>query len=297
MGNSHQVWDLFKMRKTYALVCLIWAFPLIAPMIPSLPPVTDDRRSIRRYVGAMSNRYPTCRSNIMIGIAREESRINHRYKTGPKRGKIVKSRKGALGVFQVMPIHGRAMKLDLYTIDGNIEAAYRVFNNNMKYYAGKGYKGRQRLLRAIQAFWGGYRGRLKYRERARKYMHHVLHYAEGKPIPRKYRWLYAYNGIIIEGMAKAISESDLGGKIKSLLDGKSCSQLAADLGVSQPYLLRVINGERNIGDKLARALGFKRIKMNFYKPISGKNHTVRKKKLPASNYWYYATYGIDVTKS
>jgi len=157
------------------LPLLFLAGPVLGPAF-ILPKVVDTRLSIQQRIGLVSNLFysRTCQSNIMAGIFEVENLTHHRYIGGPKKGTVVISPKGAIGAGQIMPCHGISMGLNLYDLGDNIEAAHRVFHGDMLYYLSKGYGPSTSTLMTIQSYFAGRKGRLKYRNDARKYMKKVL---------------------------------------------------------------------------------------------------------------------------
>lgn len=182
------------MRNRYALVCLVWAFPVFAPIIPPLPPVSDERASIRRFIGALERRGFTIQSNIFAGIVEQESRSSHRTNRDPSKG-ILTGRDGDIGATQILLWHESGLKavygsnFALTNLGDNLRGGAQYYEWCFLYYKRKGWDHRQATLRAIQAFNCGITGRTWERRiyRRRKYMHYVLHFAEGKSIPQKYR--------------------------------------------------------------------------------------------------------------
>jgi len=192
------------MRKTkillLAMAMVFASRDIRAPLIPPWPKVVDTPESIRTRVGYMSRAFSmrSAPSNIMAGTYQVESETSHTFTRGKRKGQIQVSCAGALGVGQVMPYHGKNMGLDLNDLEENIEASYRVFKIFMAPYLRK-YRGDRRtaLLYAIQAYYGG-PGNANKRYRSwklspkkhdcRVYMWRVLREAEGKKIPRKYRF-------------------------------------------------------------------------------------------------------------
>ena len=168
-----------------------------APFMDPWPMVVDTPESIRIRVGHMSRKHGIS-SNIMSAIYHVESETSHHYKRGRRKGQIQVSTMGARGVGQVMPYHGKSMGLDLNKLDENIQASYRVFQSSLGIYIRK-YPDNRRtaLLYAIQAYYGGpgnaskrYRGwELSPKKHdTRVYMWRILHAAEGRKVPWKYRF-------------------------------------------------------------------------------------------------------------
>ena len=181
------------MRKRYALACLVWAFPAFAPDIPPLPPVTDDRESIRRFIGALEMRF-TIQSNIFAGMAEHESGSSHRTNRDPSKG-VKRGDSGEWGVTQIVEENQPELRkvfgsnFFLTNLADNLMGGAYFYQYFYLYYIRKGWNHRESTLRAIQAFNCGIVGSTwKSRiYRRRWYLHHVLYYAEGTPIPRKYR--------------------------------------------------------------------------------------------------------------
>ena len=96
------------MRNRYALVCLVWAFPVFAPHIPPLPPVEDNRESIRTFIGALEMRF-TIQSNIFAGMAEHESTSSHRTNRDPKRG-VIRGKDKDTGTMQIVRGHEKRLK-------------------------------------------------------------------------------------------------------------------------------------------------------------------------------------------
>jgi len=182
------------MWNRYALACLVWAFPVFAPIIPPLPPVTDDRQSIRRFIGALERRGFTIQSNIFAGMAEHESRSSHRTNRDPNRG-VITGRDKDTGTMQIVVSHEEALKkrfgsnFSLTNLADNLMGGAQLYEDWYLYYRKKGWSKREAMYRAVQAYNCGIVGRTwKSRiYRRRHYLYHVLHYGEGKPIPRKYR--------------------------------------------------------------------------------------------------------------
>jgi len=181
------------MRKKYALALLLWAPLAVAPLIRPLPPVTDDRASIRAFVGALVPRF-TIQSNILAGMAERESGSTHRTNGDPERG-IRLGRDKDMGVMQIIVGHEKKLKkrfgsnFSLTNLADNLIGGAQLYEDRYLYYRRKGWDHRQATLRAIQAYNCGIEGRTwKSRiHRRRKYMYYVLKYAEGQTIPRQYR--------------------------------------------------------------------------------------------------------------
>jgi lambda repressor-like predicted transcriptional regulator len=64
----------------------------------------------------------------------------------------------------------------------------------------------------------------------------------------------AYNGT----MARAYTVRNLIDMLEKRIEGASLRSVSKELGVSAAYLSDVLHGRRQIGPKLARALGFRR---------------------------------------
>lgn len=192
------------MRKTLILISVVAAIlaarDTSAPFSHSWPEVEDTPESIRIRIGYMSRAFSmrSAPSNIMAGTYAVESETSHTFTRGKRKGQIQVSYAGALGVGQIMPYHGKNMRLDLNDLEENIEASYRVFKIFMAPYLRK-YRGNRRtaLLYAIQAYYGGpgnaNKRYLGWRLSPKKhdcwvYMWRVLRAAEGQKIPRKYRF-------------------------------------------------------------------------------------------------------------
>jgi len=192
------------MRKTkillLAMAMVFASRDIRAPLVPPWPEVVNTPDSIRTRVGYMSRSFSvqSAPSNIMAGMYEIESETSHTFTRGKRKGQIQVSSQGALGVGQVMPYHGISMGLDLNDLEENIEASYRVFKIFMAPYLRKyGKDRRTALLYAIQAYYGGpgnankrYRGwkSTPLKHDSRVYMWKILNLAEGKKIPRKYRF-------------------------------------------------------------------------------------------------------------
>lgn len=59
-----------------------------------------------------------------------------------------------------------------------------------------------------------------------------------------------------EDMASYVSETEVPGRVKALLDeGKTQKQLADEWGISQAYLCDVLQGRRGAGPAILKALG------------------------------------------
>ena len=180
------------MRKA-TLVCLLWGFPAFAPLMPPLPTVTDDRESIRRYVGALSMRM-TIQSNMFAGIVERESRSSHRTNRDPKRG-VITGYDGDTGATQTLKDHEKRLRkvfgpgFSLTNLADNLKGGAQIYQDCYLYYQRRGWNHRQATLRAIQAFNCGITGRTWESRiyRRRKYMYYVLKYAENHTIPYKYR--------------------------------------------------------------------------------------------------------------
>jgi len=191
------------MRKISTLISIlaviITATDTNAPLAPPWPEVTDTPESIRTRVGYMSRgTMYSVKSNIMAAIYQVESETSHHFKSGKRKGQIQVSSKGAIGVGQVMPYHGKSMGLDLKRLEENIQASYRVFRIFGRPYTYKYRKSpRTALLYTIQAYYGGPgNANKKYRSwkispkkhDCRVYMWRILRAAEGRKIPWKYRF-------------------------------------------------------------------------------------------------------------
>lgn len=175
------------------VIVILVAVNTRAPLTPPSPSVIDTKKSIRAFVGYWSPRM-SIQSNMIAGILEQETRTAHRTNRDPKRGVNI-GRDGDTGAGQVILGHeGRMRKIwgpqfSLTNLKDNLKAAMSIYSWDYRYYLGKGWSERQATLRAIQSFNCGIVGRTwKSRiYRRRKYMWHVLHYAEGKQIPSKYR--------------------------------------------------------------------------------------------------------------
>lgn len=76
---------------------------------------------------------------------------------------------------------------------------------------------------------------------------------------------YTLRGIIIEGMARTITGSQLRKILGKEIEKSNTVVLAKKWNCSQSYLYRAWKGEKPIGPKLARKLGFKAISDTFQK--------------------------------
>ncbi len=173
-----------------AMVCAV--MDTRAPLIPPAPSVVDTRESIRAFVGYWSPRM-SIQSNMIAGILEQETRTAHRTNRDPKRG-VYLGPDGDTGAGQVVRGHERRMRkiwgpqFSLTNLNDNLRAAMSIYSWDYRYYRGKGWNQREATLRAIQSFNCGIVGRAwKSRiHRRRKYMWHVLHFAENAVIPRQY---------------------------------------------------------------------------------------------------------------
>lgn len=175
------------------LILILWAVPLFAPLLPPPPEVKDTRESIRAFVGYFAPRM-SIQSNMMAGILEQETRTAHRTNRDPKLGVYVGS-DGDTGAGQLVKGHEKRMKRlwgsnsSLTNLADNLRYAMKIYSWDMRYYRRKGFSEREAILRAIQSYNCGKVGRTWESRvyRRRKYMYHVLHFAEGKSIPSRYR--------------------------------------------------------------------------------------------------------------
>jgi len=193
VGINSDIGVLSQVRKT-AIVLVLWAFPVFAPIMPPLPPVTDDRESIRTFIGALERRGFTIQSNIFAGMAEQESRSSHRTNRDPRKG-IILGRDKDTGAMQIVLGHEKDLKkrfgsnFSLTNLADNLMGGAQLYQDRYLYYLRKGWSERESTYRAVQAYNCGIVGRTwKSRlYRRRHYLYHVLFYAENKAIPLKYR--------------------------------------------------------------------------------------------------------------
>ena len=164
---------------------------MYAPVIPPLPSVTDSRESIRTFIGALTQRF-TIQSNIFAGMAELETRSKHRTNRDPRKG-VITGRDGDTGTMQIITGHEKSLKLifgssfSLTNLQDNLTGGAQIYQDRYLYYLRKGWSEREAMYRAVQAYNCGIRGRTFKVHRRRKYLYHVLFYAEQKVIPLKYR--------------------------------------------------------------------------------------------------------------